>query len=110
MPSSEQRLARQLVAEREAGLEVGRATRLELVDGGHDPVVVGRAGRWEHDARVIAERHDRDRIAPAEAADQLSQRVLDQLEPVLARHRAGGVDDEREGGRGPRTRVRSRGP
>ena len=58
---AEERLARQRIAEREAGLQVRRATGLELIDGPQDRGLVGRPGRRQDDARRVAEGDDRDR-------------------------------------------------
>ena len=91
-------LAGKAVAEPETRLEVGRAAGLERVDGGQDGLLVGRARRWQDDAGVVTERDDRDRVALAEAVDQLPQRILDQLEAVAGAHRARGVDHEGQRG------------
>ena len=60
------------------------------------PVVPGVRRREDH-AGVVAEGHDRHGVALAQAVDQPMEGVLDRLEPRLALHRAGGVDDERQG-------------
>ncbi len=99
-PSAEVGLTSQLVAEPETCLEVGRAAGLERVDRGQDLLLVGRARRRQDDPGVVTERDHRDRVALAEAVDQLAQRILDQLEPVAGAHRARGVDHEGQRGVG----------
>ena len=56
-------------------------------------------GRRQEDPGVVAERHDGDGVVPAQAVDQLVQGILDRLEPGLALHRPGGIDDEGQGRR-----------
>ncbi len=93
--------ARELVAEREACLGVRGAARLQRVDGGEDPVGVPRRRGLEDDLGVRAELDDRDGIPCVEAVDEQGEGLLHEAQPVLAGHRARGVDDEREGGVGP---------
>ena len=62
-----------------------------------DEARIGRPGRLEQDAGVVAEGDDGDAVVPAEAIDEQAQRLLDELEPAFAFHGAGRVDDEGEG-------------
>ena len=107
MPPSLERLGGQLVAQPQAGLGVGRAAGLQRVDRAEDPVRIGGRAWLEHDPRVRAVLDDRDRVARAQPVDEEAERLLDELEPVLAGHRARGVDDERQGASGRSRRATS---
>ena len=91
-----ERLAGQLVAEAQTGLQVRGATGLELLDDAEDLIGIGRRGRPEQDAAVVAEGDDGDRVAPIESVDQQAQGILDEFESTLPFHGPRGVDDERE--------------
>ena len=98
-----ERLAGELVAEAQAGLEVRRSAGVQPVDdASRISVGVARTGRLKDHARVAAERHDGDRVVAAELVDQDPQRVLHELEPTPLLHRPRGVDDERQRGVGTR--------
>ena len=58
-----------------------------------------RPGRRQDDPGVVAERRRSATVSPwPSPSTRIAQGVLDGLEPVLALHRAGGVDDEGQGG------------
>ena len=54
--------------------------------------VAGRPGRRRRRSTIATE------SSAAEPVDEAAQRVLDGLEPALALHRSGRVDDEGQGG------------
>ncbi len=89
------------VAEAEPGLDVGAALGLETPDGSHDVVLVAGLGGFEHQAGVVAEGDDRDRVVVVELVDQFDERALDQLETVIGVHRTRHVDHERQRCPGP---------
>ena len=95
-PALGERLAGEPVAEPEPGLRVGGVLRLEFGDGAPDRGPVACPGRGEDDARFGREGDDRDPVGLAELVDEEAQRILDQLEPVIAGHRTRRVDDEGE--------------
>src|SRR4029079_10016083 len=90
-----------LVAELQAGRRVRRAARLERRDGIEYRLAVATRRRLEDDAGVGAVRDDADGVVAAEHLDERAQRLLHELEAVLAGHRARRVDDEGQRGRRP---------
>ena len=90
------RVAEQREALAQPVVDVGRAARLELA---HDRVqhrpVEGRAER-RVDVDDVVELDQREPVLVAQAVDQRVEADLDLVEPAIARHRAGVIDDDHE--------------
>jgi hypothetical protein len=87
---------RLLVSQDDAAAAVGRALRVENIDGPADRVL--RAARRGREQQLGAPRvgDDADAVLRGEFVDQQPQRLLDERQAIFGRHRTGGVDEEDE--------------
>ena len=78
-----------------------RAACAEAVDGRHDALLLGHLGRPEPHVGACRIGHDRHGVVGLEVVEQHAERVLQQRQAVLRRHRSRDVDQEHEIGARP---------